>query len=193
MAHSGEILDLSRVVAIALDKHSTGGVGDKTTLVVEPIVAACGFRSARCLAGGWVSAAGTLDKMESIPGYRTNLTTEEFLHQLAQDGLVLTGQTADLAPADGKLYALRDVTGYGSIDTFDRFVGDEQENRCRSAGDRLDVKVGLGAFMQTLDEARALARLMVDIAHLADRKAVGAALGYEPALGPCGWECAGSA
>jgi pyrimidine-nucleoside phosphorylase len=172
MAYSGETLDLSRVVSIALDKHSTGGVGDKTTLVVEPIVAACGLPVGKMSGRGLGFSGGTLDKLESIPGYRTNLTTEEFLQQLAEDGLVLTGQTADLAPADGKLYALRDVTG--TVQSILLIASSVMSKKIAAGGQAivLDVKVGLGAFMQTLDEARSLARLMVDIAHLADRKAV---------------------
>jgi pyrimidine-nucleoside phosphorylase len=172
MAHSGETLDLSRVVPIALDKHSTGGVGDKTTLVVEPIVAACGLPVGKMSGRGLGFSGGTLDKMESIPGYRTNLTTEEFLQQLAEDGLVLTGQTADLAPADGKLYALRDVTG--TVQSIPLIASSVMSKKIAAGAQAivLDVKVGLGAFMETLDEARSLARLMVDIAHLADRKAV---------------------
>jgi pyrimidine-nucleoside phosphorylase len=172
MAHSGEMLDLSQVVPIALDKHSTGGVGDKTTLVVEPIVAACNLPVGKMSGRGLGFSGGTLDKMESIPGFRTDLTTEEFLHQLAEDGLVLTGQTADLAPADGKLYALRDVTA--TVQSLPLIASSVMSKKI-SAGAQaivLDVKVGLGAFMQTLDEARSLARLMVDIAQLADRRAV---------------------
>jgi pyrimidine-nucleoside phosphorylase len=172
MAHSGETLDLSQIVPIALDKHSTGGVGDKTTLVVEPIVAACDLPVGKMSGRGLGFSGGTLDKMESIPGYRTNLTTKEFLHQLAEDGLVLTGQTADLAPADGKLYALRDVTA--TVQSMPLIASSVMSKKIAAGAQAivLDVKVGLGAFMQTLDEARSLARLMVDIAQLADRKAV---------------------
>src|SRR5512133_1986691 len=111
MARSGDVLDLSHVVSIAVDKHSTGGVGDKTTLVVEPVVAACGLAVGKMSGRGLGFSGGTLDKMESIPGFRTNLAPEEFLTQLRRIQLVLTGQSADLAPADGKLYSLRDVTG----------------------------------------------------------------------------------
>ena len=111
MANSGETLDLSGVVKLAVDKHSTGGVGDKTTFVVEPTVAACGLPVGKMSGRGLGFSGGTLDKIESIPGYRVNLSREEFLEQLRTLGLVLTGQSGDLAPADGKLYALRDVTG----------------------------------------------------------------------------------
>jgi pyrimidine-nucleoside phosphorylase len=111
MAHSGEVLVLTNVVPIAVDKHSTGGVGDKTSLVVAPTVAACGLPVGKMSGRGLGFSGGTLDKLESIPGFRSNLTTEEFIQQLKSIGIVLTGQTADLAPADGKLYALRDVTG----------------------------------------------------------------------------------
>jgi pyrimidine-nucleoside phosphorylase len=111
MAHSGEVLDLSDTVAITVDKHSTGGVGDKVTLVVEPLVAACGVPMGKMSGRGLGYSGGTIDKLESIPGFRTSLTTTEFKQQLKEIGVVLTGQSADLAPADGKLYALRDVTG----------------------------------------------------------------------------------
>jgi len=172
MADSGDRLDLGGVVGLALDKHSTGGVGDKTTLVVEPVVAACGLRVGKMSGRGLGYSGGTLDKMESIPGFRTDLTREEFLCQLKEIGLVLTGQTGDLAPADGKLYALRDVTG--TVDALSLIASSVMSKKLAAGAQRivLDVKVGSGAFMKTQADARSLARLMVKIARLAGRKAV---------------------
>ena len=172
MAHSGTVLDLSEVVTIAVDKHSTGGVGDKTTLVVEPVVASCGLPVGKMSGRGLGFSGGTLDKMESIPGYRTDLTTSEFIAQLRQIGLVLTGQSADLAPADGKFYALRDVTG--TVQSIPLIASSIMSKKIAAGAPAivLDVKVGLGAFMENLDQARQLSRLMVEIAHLAGRKAV---------------------
>jgi pyrimidine-nucleoside phosphorylase len=172
MAHSGQMLDLSDVVDLAVDKHSSGGVGDKTSLAVLPIVAACGLPVGKMSGRGLGFSGGTLDKLESIPGYRVDLTIDEFKKQLKDRGIVLTGQSLDLAPADGKLYALRDVTG--TVQSIPLIASSIMCKKLAAGAQAilLDVKTGLGAFMETLDQARQLASLMVDIGKLAGREVV---------------------
>ena len=172
MARSGQVLDLSKIVDLAVDKHSSGGVGDKTSISVMPMVAACGLPVGKMSGRGLGFSGGTLDKLESIPGYRVNLTTEEFKTQLKEKGIVLTGQSLDLAPADGKMYALRDVTG--TVPSLPLIASSIMCKKIAAGAQAivLDVKTGVGAFMETLDEARKLADLMVDIGRLAGRKTV---------------------
>lgn len=171
LARSGEMLDLSDIAPMVVDKHSSGGVGDKTTLVVEPIVAACGLPVGKMSGRGLGFSGGTLDKMESIRGFRTNLTISEFRNQLDTHGIVLIGQTAEIAPADGKLYALRDVTG--TVESIPLLASSIMSKKIAAGAQALvlDVKVGVGAFKPKMSDGRRLAELMVAIARLTGRKA----------------------
>jgi len=169
MANSGDTLDLRDVVDIAVDKHSSGGVGDKTSIAVVPMVRACGLPVGKMSGRGLGFSGGTLDKLESIPGFRTDLSKDEFLKQLGSLGMVLTGQSVDLAPADGKLYALRDVTG--TVQSIPLIASSIMSKKIAAGAQAivLDVKTGNGAFMETLDEARKLASVMVSIGELSGR------------------------
>jgi pyrimidine-nucleoside phosphorylase len=163
MAYSGETLDLHDVAPLTVDKHSSGGVGDKTTLVVGPIVASLGVPVAKMSGRGLSFSGGTLDKLESIAGFDVHLTVERFKRQLRDTGLVVAGQTQELAPADGKLYALRDVTG--TVPSLPLIASSIMSKKIAAGADAivLDVKVGHGAFMATAAEATQLAELMLRI------------------------------
>ena len=167
---SGEILDFSNVNGLRVDKHSTGGVGDKTSLVVAPIVASLGVKVAKMSGRGLGHTGGTIDKLESITGFKTNLPIEEFVEIVNKTGIAIVGQNADLAPADKKLYALRDVTA--TVDSLPLIVSSIMGKKLAADDDCivLDVKTGSGSFMKTVEDSEKLARLMVKIGESAGKK-----------------------
>ncbi len=183
MLQSGKIFDLSKIRGQKIDKHSTGGVGDNFSLILAPLVASLGIIVPMVSGRGLGHTGGTLDKLESIPGFRTNLTEKEFKHQLQKIGVAIMGQTKELAPADKKLYALRDVTA--TVDSIPLIAASIMSKKLAEGicGLVLDVKTGRGAFMRELKDAKLLAQVMIEIGKRLDKKVIALLTSMEQPLG----------
>ncbi len=183
MCHSGDVIDLSPIAGVKVDKHSTGGVGDKTTLIVGPLAAACGVPIAKMSGRGLGFTGGTVDKMEAIPGFKTTLSEEEFIGLVNRIGISVIGQTGQIAPADKKIYALRDVTA--TVDNISLITSSVMSKKLAAGSDAivLDVKCGKGAFVETLEEAEELGRGMVDIGSAAGKKTIALITDMDQPLG----------
>lgn len=183
MAHSGDMMDLSAIAGTKVDKHSTGGVGDKTSIALTPMVAACGVRIAKMSGRGLGHTGGTIDKLESFAGFTTGITEAHFVRQVNKIGVAIMGQTADIAPADKKLYALRDVTA--TVDNMSLIASSIMSKKLASGADAivLDVKTGSGAFMKREEDSFALAREMVTLGNLAGRKTIAVVSDMDQPLG----------
>ncbi len=183
MAHSGDMMDLHEITGVKVDKHSTGGVGDKTSIALTPMVAACGVKIAKMSGRGLGHTGGTIDKLESFEGFSTGITAEHFQRQVNEIGISIMGQTLDIAPADKKLYALRDVTA--TVDNMSLIASSIMSKKLASGADAivLDVKTGSGAFMKEEADAFALAREMVTIGNKAGRKTIAVVSDMDQPLG----------